>query len=190
MFRLRITGDIGFEYWANVPGFEEYYQASTYGRIRGVDRVCEKKYDYGTVDYKIKGKILREGVRGTKSTYKSVFLYKDGSYKNYMVHRIVAETFIPNFHNCPCINHKDENRFNNRVENLEWCTWKYNVNYSAYKFSKPIIQYDKDGNFIKEWIGSSDIERIKGYNRYSISRCCNGKPSYKTAYGYIWKFKD
>ena len=125
-FRLRITGDIGFEFWQDIPGYEGYYEDSTYGRIRTVPRQIWNGRGYYTIPSRIKSPSLHKN-------YLQIKLYKDNEYTIERVHRLVAETFIPNFHDWPCINHKDENPQNNRVENLEWCTWKYNNDYGTRK---------------------------------------------------------
>ena len=69
----------------------------------------------------------------TKTGYLRITLNKNGKYKTFAVHRLVAEAFIPNPNNLPCVNHKDENQFNNDFRNLEWCTYKYNSNYGTIK---------------------------------------------------------
>ena len=119
-----------------------------------------------------------------------------------MVHRLVAEAFIPNPSNFSVINHKDENPANNAVDNLEWCTQRYNMNYGTCrakistklkgKFvngpsSKAVLQYDKSGNFVSEWPSAREAERQTGFSCRHISKCCLGKR--KSAYGYVWKFK-
>ena len=84
-----------------------------------------------TLNYKRTGqtKILKQGI-GTHG-YKIINLYKDHSSKTYTVHRLVAQAFIPNPNNLPCINHKDEDKTNNAVWNLEWCSYSYNINYGT-----------------------------------------------------------
>ena len=126
-----------------------------------------------------------------KDGYLRVGLYKDGKAKKYLIHRLVAEAYIPNPDNLPQVNHKDENKENNCLQNLEWCDPKYNINYGtrndkvASSIKKPILQYDLDGNFVKEWPSTTDVgkEFIKG-----INHCLRGRN--KTAYGYIWKYKE
>lgn len=181
MFRLRITGDLGFEFWMDIPGYEGLYQSSTYGRIRSL----------------LSGKVLKWQCGGRRRNYYCGSLRKDNKTIPVRLHRLIANTFIPNYYALECVNHKDENTLNNRVENLEWCTVSYNNKYGTAlernketNSTKHILQYDIDGNFIKEWLGSRDIERVEGYKRRSISNCCNNKPKFKTAYGYIWKFKE
>lgn len=199
MFKLRITGDLGFEFWIDIPGYEGLYQVSTYGRVRSIDRVSVKVYTKKAKTYfNVAGKIMKNGFSGAENKkYKSIVIRKDNNSNRYTIHRLVARVFLPNPFNYPCVNHKDENKFNNRVENLEWCTYRYNNEYGTAlernketNSTKHILQYDMDGNFIKEWLSSRDIERVEGYKRKSISKCCNGKPYFKTAYGYIWKFKQ
>lgn len=117
-----------------------------------------------------------------------------------MVHRLVAEAFIPNENNLFIINHKDGNRENNRTDNLEWCDNSHNVR-EAYRLglNKPITgkehnlsvrvnQFDLKGNLIKSWDCMRDIQRELGFAYTNISRCCRNKQ--KTAYGFIWKYID
>ena len=121
------------------------------------------------------------------SGYLKVGLSKDGQRKKYFIHRLVAEAYIPNPDNLPQVNHKDENKENNCLQNLEWCDPKYNANYGTRndKIKKPILQFTLDGEFIKEWPSTTDVgkEFIKG-----INHCLRGRQ--KTAYNYIWKYKE
>ena len=91
--------------------------------------------------------------------YFYVNLCINGNHTSYAIHRLVAEAYIPNPENLPEINHKDENKENNCLQNLEWCNRKYNINYGTRndKLKKPILQYDLDGNFIREWECASDV---------------------------------
>ena len=122
-----------------------------------------------------------------KKGYFQVVLYKNGKPKTHKVHRIVAEAYIPNLDNLPQINHKDENKTNNCLQNLEWCDAKYNNNYGTRneKLKKPILQFDLNGDFIREWSSATDVGREVKSN---ICRCLNGRRP--TAYGSIWKYKE
>lgn len=113
---------------------------------------------------------------------------------------LVAKYFIPNPNNLPQVNHKDENKSNNCITNLEWCSNNYNTNYgnrnynlsrslkNNIKTSKIVLQYDKDKNLIREWPSINEIRRSLNYCTSSIWRCCQGKQ--KQAYNYIWKNKE
>ena len=108
------------EIWRDILNYEEYYQASNYGRIRSLDRIIYMKHRNGkNKAYHFKGKIL--STRTNNSGYVKVDLTKNKNRKTFSVHRLVAETFIPNLKNLPQVNHKDGNKLNNNVDNLEWC---------------------------------------------------------------------
>ena len=129
-----------------------------------------------------------------KKGYYQIGLRKDNKRKWFSVHRLVAETFIDNPNNCKYVNHKDENKLNNNINNLEWCTMSYNNTYGArlekvkQKVSKKVLQYDLEGNFIKEYSSLKEANKLNNMKSIgNISKCCKGK--YKTAGGYIWRYK-
>ena len=161
------------EIWCPIKGYEGLYEVSDQGMVKSIG--------YG------KERILKPA---RNTGYLQVNLWKNGEMKTYRVHRLVAKTFIPNPNNLQEINHKDENKENNSVLNLEWCDRKYNINYGTrnQRVSKPVIQYTKSGEFVKEWKSGIDVQRNLGYHQQYISECCNGR--YKSAYGFIWRFKD
>lgn len=117
-----------------------------------------------------------------KKGYLIVILCKDGKVKNYKIHRLVAEAYIPNPNNLPQVDHINEDKTNNCVNNLQWITNKDNCRKSN---NKPILQFDLDGNFIREWECTSDVGREVSGN---ICDCLKGR--HKTACGYIWKYKE
>lgn len=161
------------EIWKNIEGFEGLYQISNYGNV--------KSLKYG------KESILKP--RKNKDGYLRVGLYINGKGKDYTIHRLVALYFIPNNDLFKTqINHKDENKENNNVNNLEWCDAVYNTNYGNRnkKISKQVNQYDLTGNFIRSFPSTKEIERQLGFANNNIGACCNGKR--KTAYGFIWEY--
>ena len=166
------------EIWKPVPGYEGLYEVSNIGEIRSIPR-------HGTFKNL---HILKGG--HNKDGYKQISLTKNGKPRTFRVHRIVASVFIPNPMGYREINHKDEDKDNNNVENLEWCTRIYNMNYGTrnQRMSKPVILIKN--NETVEFKSLTDAANYikKGANISNISRCCKGLR--KTAYGYVWKFKE
>lgn len=142
-----------------------------------------------------KAQLLKQRIH--KDGYSEVKLSRNNKGKIFKVHRLVASAFILNPSNLPQINHKDENKSNNCVENLEWCTAEYNANYGTRnkrmaekitngKTSKPVKQFDLRGNFIKEFPSISEVQRKLGYSFKNISKNCLGQR--RQAYGYRWSY--
>ena len=114
------------EEWKSIPGYEGLYEVSSYGRVKSLEISYIRKN--GIMDQKSE-MILSPKNNGTG--YFTVCLYKNKIHKYYLIHRLVAEAFLPNPDNLPEVNHKDEDKSNNRVDNLEWCDRKYNLNYKG-----------------------------------------------------------
>lgn len=169
------------EIWKDYKDYKGHYQVSNFGRIKSIK--------FG------KEIILKPGTN--KNGYSYVILYKNGKVKKFTVHRLVAEAFLPNPDNLPEVNHKDENKLNNCVSNLEWCTNLYNHNYGTIneriaakntngKCSKIVLQYDLEGNFVREWKSTRECGR-NGFDQSAVAACCRGKrKKYKD---FIWIYK-
>lgn len=176
------------EIWKDVKGYEGYYQVSTLGRIKSLSR--HRKV--GWADYTSKEKIIAQC--NHRCGYKLVLLHKNGEKKMYKVHQLVATAFIFNPNNLPCVNHKDEDKTNNCVDNLEWCDHSYNNNYGSRNEKvrkancKTVIQLSLDGKYIKEWNGMREAARSIGCVCSRISEVCRGKR--RSHGGYLWKFKE
>lgn len=167
------------EEWKNIDGYEGLYQVNNYGRVKSLQKQAG---------------FVKNGDRILKAspvaTYLQVVLSKDGKHKNCKVHKLVAEAFIKNDKDLRYVNHKDLNRYDNNVENLEWVTSKENVNYSVNlgSYNNTIVgQYDKNNNFIKAYISIEDASRQTGIDNRAISKVCKHVDKYITAGGYIWK---
>ena len=174
------------EEWRDIEGFEGKYQVSNMGRVKSLN-----------YNHTGKERILKAGK--SNIGYLQVDLCKDGKGKSYKIHRLVAQAFIPNPENYNEINHVDENKENNRVENLEWCDRSYNCNYGTrnkksaekrrndLKMSKPVVGINKVSGLILEFPSAKEASRVTGVNQSSISACCKGK-RYKSAGGYFWQY--
>lgn len=168
------------EEWRNIEGYSDY-MVSNLGRVKSL------KYN--------KEKILKPATH-TKG-YLCVALCKNSKMQTFKVHRLVAQAFIPNTDNLPQVNHINEDKSDNRVDNLEWCDASYNINYGTGiqrrsttntngKRAKTVYQYTIDGEFVAEYPSVNEIERQLGYRIGNIWSCCNGR--YKSAYGYKWSY--
>ena len=159
------------EIWKAVKGYEGLYEVSNLGNVRGLTA----------------NKVLKP--HRNNHGYMKVDLYKNGNRKRFLVHRIVAETYIPNPKNYTQVNHKDENKTNNCVANLEFCDRKYNSNYgtaqerSAEKHKKAVFCNELN----KSFKSITEAARYTGICLQSISMCCRGK--YATAGDFHWRFE-
>lgn len=190
------------EVWKDIKGYEGIYQVSNLGRIKSFKR---KSINEGLI---LKPHEIRLG-------YLQVTLYDKNKRKIFLVHRLVAMTFIPNPQNKPEINHKDGNSSNNKVSNLEWCTHQENIQHawdnglqvvtekqkecgrkyakinfelSTKKIQKKVRQYDLNNNFIKEWDCMNEAERQLKICNGKISACCKGKRN--KAGGFKWRYAE
>lgn len=157
-----------FEDWRDIPGFEGLYQVSNLGNVRALN------YHYSG-----KVKNLKQFDRGIG--YLVVHLCKNGLQKYYYVHRLVGQAFIENPFNFNEINHINENKQDNRVENLEWCSRDQNVRYSKAKR----VKCYKNNKLIKEYEAIRDVIK-DGFSQSAVSNCCLGKRM--THKGYSWSF--
>lgn len=177
------------EVWKDIAGYEGLYQVSNLGNVRSLNWRNTKL---------TKNLWLKPHNKG----YLQVELAKNGTKKSFVVHRLVASAFLENPFGYEEVNHKDEDKRNNNVENLEWCNRSYNVLYSIknrknvanrkYFVRKgknadlKVQQISKDGTVVKTWNNSREIFLVTGMSDWSISECCRGKR--KTAYGYFWRY--
>ena len=166
------------EIWKDIPNYEGLYQASNMGRIKSF--------------YVLKEKILKP--RLNNKGYYEVILCKQSIKKKYLVHRLVWSAFNGQIPKNMQVNHINEIKTDNRLSNLNLMTAKENMNWgtrnerSAKKLSKPVLQFTLDNILVKEYPSIHQAERETGFANQSICACCNGK--LKTAYNYIWKYKE
>lgn len=173
------------EIWKDIPNYEGIYQISNYGNVRRLNKWDLNRREFYENIHNIK---LQSDTKG----YLHVDLSKNQNVKRRDVHRLVAEAFIPNPENKPEINHIDGNKKNNRVDNLEWCTRSENLLHLAYKLKcriKPVLQYDLNGNFIREWDGARMAAEECGFSRKQITAVCGNKVGRKSANNFLWKYK-
>ncbi len=174
------------EVWRDIPGFP-FYQASDKGRIRSIERINRgRKF----------GKILTPQPLYRNKPYWGVAIRRNKKNVRIGIHRLVAMSFLPNPHNLPVVNHKDENPSNNCVENLEWCTQKYNCNYGTridrikanMPQNKAVYQTSLDGVIIAEFPTIQEAARQTGICAGHICDVCKGNREF--ANGYKWRYVD
>ena len=175
------------EVWKDIPKYKGYYQASNLGNIRSVPRVLSTKQMY-------KGHVLKPKV-GIYD-YRIVNISINGKLKTEKVHRLIAQTFIENPSGYKNVNHIDEDKSNNRSDNLEWCTTAYNNKYGTrlkrvsdktkHRNCVKVFQFNMDGTFIRSYFSQNEAQRITGIKQGAISNNAIGNS--KSAGGYIWKF--
>lgn len=187
------------EVWKPVKGYEEYYEVSNLGRVRSLDRVIVKPHPKTGVlmEYRHKGRIMKPSKVGVGVGYLSVVLSRNkADHKTSSIHRMVASAFIPNPYNFKTVNHKDENPLNNKVDNLEWCTYSYNLQYNGRAKrvgivqGKDVEQWTLDGKLVATYYSIRHAEAATGIKCQTICRCCKKKYGAKTAGGYRWKYKQ
>ncbi len=176
------------EEWRNIQGYDGLYKVSRHGEVKSVDREIIRSD--GKIKH-FKSVVLKQFKNN--NGYLLVVLSKNGVEKQYLVHRLVAEAFIPNPHNLPQVNHKDENKLNNCVDNLEWMDAKTNSNYGTgierriTKISKAVLQFTITGDYVAEYKSTREAQRKTGIDHGDIGKCCNGKQT--TPGGFIWRYK-
>lgn len=168
------------EIWKDIKGYEGRYQVSNLGRVKSLNTKSKTRFYKGDVLISFKDSM----------GYMCINL----SRKLFKIHRLVADAFLDNPSGYRCVNHKDEDKTNNKVDNLEWCDYKYNNNYGtrnkriSQNLGKKVIQYSLNGEKIREW--SSVTEAARFYNRKptTIAGCCHRRQH--TSCGYIWRYCD
>ena len=178
------------EIWVDIKDYEGLYQVSNLGRIKTLPRI---KRNFNINTKQLEEIVLPEKIRKpqlTKYGYYRVGLTKSHKQIYYSVHRLVAEAFIPNPENLPQINHKDENKLNNEINNLEWCTSKYNANYGTRnkRVSEPQMKKIRCVETDTVYKSLSEASRVTGVSIGNLSSVCNHRVGYKTAGGYHWEY--
>lgn len=177
------------EIWKDIKEYEGLYQVSNLGRIKSLARINSNRN---------KKHIILKPRMGGSDLYDRCRLRKNGNSKNFLVHRLVAIHFIENPENKKYVNHKDEDKTNNFFENLEWVTFKENLNHGTRnrrisitatngKQSIPVFQIDSiTNNIVKEWVSMSEAGR-NGYSQGLISKAVKSNSKHK---GFYWRLKN
>ena len=179
------------EIWKDIPTYEGIYQASNLGKIKSLERIAIKKYRGNRV---VKERIMLGTIN--EDGYLKVHFKNNNRNNSYFIHRLIAQTFIDNPYNKEQINHKDGNKLNNKVDNLEWVTnlenqqhaWRNRLKYYKGQNDIKVLQFNMDNKFIKEYKSITDAHKQCGISLGNICNCCKGKRS--SAGGYKWRYKN
>lgn len=184
------------EIWKDIPDYEGLYQVSNLGRIKSLDRIVTSKRGWSKF---VKGRILKPSKH--HYGYLQVSLLRNGNQKPVWIHSLVAQSFIPNPDKFPCVNHKDECKTNNMVDNLEWCDIAYNNAHGTRverlsktqrndpKKSKQVKQIDcKSGQTLAIFPSIAEASRQTNISEENIRSVAKSKPHCLTAGGYKWAF--
>lgn len=168
------------EQWCPIEGFENYYMISSFGRIVANSRTQIYHRYNKEIDVTTPIKLLNPQPSGINSAYMSIGLYKNKKRYPKNIHRLVAEAFLPNPNNYPCINHKDGNGHNNVLSNLEWCDYKYNINYPIIKERMKtsasldrgikVAQLTASGELLNTFPSLREAERTSGISMHLIKK--------------------
>lgn len=180
------------EEWRPVKDYEGRYEVSNLGRVRSLDHKAERIINGVHNDIDVKGRLLTPRI--IRKGYLRVCLSKH----DYLVHRLVANAFVPNPDNLPQVNHIDEDKTNNRADNLEWVTNKENSDHGtrneriATANAMSVVMMDKDGNDLRRFDSINDAARWLGGMHFvsAISRVCRGIKPHIIAGGYRWRYDN
>lgn len=181
------TSEKGVEIWKDIHGYEGKYQVSNFGRVRSLDRLSWT----GKAFVRVKGRIMTQNRRYNKKRneygypYVSFHNSSHSPSKKMLVHRLVAEAFLPNPNDLPCINHKDEDKANNSLSNLEWCDIAYNNAYGTARkrsmetrrrkgICKKVLKFDMDFNLLKTFSSVAEAAKEISVGKTVISEICLG----------------
>ena len=171
------------EEWRPIDGYGGEYMVSCFGRVMALPTNRRRS-----------PRILAQ----KKDVYLRVTLIKNGKMRLFPVHRLVAAAFVPNPFCYPQVNHIDENKNNNRFDNLEWVTASMNCNHGTRKarirakqlnsvHACPVVQRTMQGEFVARYASCADIQRVTRYKRTTIVECLRGRS--KNAYGFLWEYE-
>ena len=177
------------EIWKDIPEYEGYYQVSNMGRVKCLDRVVYRGVNKnGTPIYqRVYSRVLSLHV--TRTGYYSIMLHKDGKTRRFLVHRLVAQAFIPNPNGRPEINHKDGNRKNPVADNLEWCNRSENILHAS-RVLHTLTYHGKAVRCVEtgeEFSSIKEAAKHYGVADTNLGNSIRGKGQKRCA-GYHWKF--
>lgn len=186
------------EVWKDIEGYEGQYQVSSLGRVRSLDRYVQRPHSKTgkIVNFLVKGQLIKTRKNNTNDYI--VVVLSDGHrhQKTKLVHRLVAQAFLPNPNNLQEVNHLDENKENNIVSNLEWCSRIDNVRYgtgvarNGVLHRVAVLQCNEHGDVIRRWDSIKQAAQAFGVTHGAIGNICKCKGTAKTCKGFRWRYAD